>query len=50
MLIKNGIGNQIEEDVVFIMEEDVMRCPIHNIKMEIRTLYFGENIIYCIFF
>ncbi len=46
-----GIGNQIEEDVIYIIKEDSMRCPIHNTKLEIRTLSFGkkfkDTVLFC---
>lgn len=44
-LIEMGIGGkQIEKNIIYIMKEDNMRCPIHNTKMEIRTLSLGKKI------
>lgn len=46
-----GLGNQIEGDIIYIIKEDSMRCPIHNTKMEIRTLSFGkkfkDTVLFC---
>lgn len=44
-------SNQTEEDIIYIIDEDSIRCPIHNTKMEIKTLSLGirmkDTVYFC---